>query len=76
MVLGGYFWGYLVTSLLGGILAERWGGRHVIGLAMFLSGIVTGLTPIVAVQSFWPVFITRVVLGILGVSFMDAINYD
>lgn len=67
-ILGGFFWGYLVTSLFGGIMAERWGGRHVVGISLFLSGLLTGLSPLMATTSFWPIFIARFALGVLGVS--------
>ena len=36
-VLGGFSYGYVCTQLLGGILAERYGGKWVIGLGTFLS---------------------------------------
>ena len=36
-VLGGFSYGYVCTQFLGGILAERYGGKWVIGLGTFLS---------------------------------------
>ena len=36
-ILGGFSYGYVCTQLLGGILAERYGGKWVIGLGTFLS---------------------------------------
>lgn len=69
-ILGAFFWGYLVTSLLGGAMAERWGGRHVVGISLGLSGLVTGLSPLMAADSFWPIFGARFALGVLGVSFL------
>lgn len=57
-----------MTSLLGGVMAERWGGRHVVGISLFLSGLVTGLSPLLARDSFWPIFAARFALGVLGVS--------
>lgn len=36
-LLGSYFWGYLVTSLPGGLLAEWLGGRVVIGYTMVIN---------------------------------------
>lgn len=49
-------------------MAERWGGRHVVGISLFLSGLVTGLSPLLARTSFWPIFGARFALGVLGVS--------
>ena len=36
-ILGGFSYGYICTQLLGGILAERYGGKWVIGFGTFLS---------------------------------------
>ena len=36
-VLAGFFYGSICTQLLGGILAELYGGKWVIGLGTFLS---------------------------------------
>jgi MFS family permease len=66
--LGGFFYGYLATSLFGGVLSERYGGRHVIGFSLLLSGIITIVSPFFAQDNFIPMFITRTLLGVLGVS--------
>lgn len=73
-ILGGYFWGYLVTSLLGGVMAERWGGRHIVGISLLLSGIITGLSPIIASTSFWPIFAARFLLGVFGGTIFPALH--
>jgi hypothetical protein len=31
---------YLATQIFGGMMAERWGGRHVVGISLFLSGLL------------------------------------
>lgn len=67
VLLGSYFWGYLITQIPGGMLSEWYGGRHVIGLAMGLSGIATCMIPFSARLSFWAVFIVRLLTGALGV---------
>lgn len=66
-ILGAYFWGYLVTPLLAGPLSEKFGGKNVIGVCIFLSSIVTFITPFLASNNFWPIFAARFVLGVLGV---------
>lgn len=65
-ILGGFFYGYLFTSLLGGVLSEYFGGRHVVGLSMLFSAFITGISPYFAEDNFFPIFITRVLLGVLG----------
>ena len=67
LLLSAYFYGYIFPNLLGGFLSERFGGRIVIFLAMFISGIVTGISPFTASDNFIYMFTARLVLGILGV---------
>lgn len=57
-----------MTSLFGGIMAERFGGKGVVGVSMLLSGFVTGTTPYLTHDSFWFLFASRFVLGVFGVS--------
>ncbi|KAG5678425.1 hypothetical protein PVAND_008099 [Polypedilum vanderplanki] len=66
MILGGFFYGYLATSLIGGVLSEKFGGRNVVGCSLFFSGIITFVSPFFAQDSFWPIFLTRLMLGVIG----------
>lgn len=68
LLLGAYFWGYLVTSLPGGLLAEWLGGRAVVGYTLMGSVVCTALTPIAADFSYWLVFTLRLFTGVLAVS--------
>lgn len=70
-LLGSYFWGYLITSLPGGPIAEWIGGRTVVGVTMGLSGLLTALIPLCASISFWALFGVRMLIGILAVSASD-----
>lgn len=56
-------------------MAERWGGRHVVGISLFLSGLLTGLSPLLAQDSFWPIFAARFLLGVLGVSVENKLTF-
>lgn len=67
LLLGGYFYGYLLPNLCGGFVAEKFGGKIVIFLVLFLSSIITALSPLTA-TNFWYFFATRVTLGLLGVN--------
>jgi MFS transporter, ACS family, solute carrier family 17 (sodium-dependent inorganic phosphate cotransporter), other len=69
LLLSAYFYGYIFPNLLGGVLSQKFGGRIVIFIAMFLSAIITGLSPLAASDNFIFMFGSRVVLGIMGVSF-------
>lgn len=67
LLLSAYFYGYIFPNLLGGFLSEKFGGRKVIFIGMFLSAIVTGLSPFAANDNFIFMFASRLVLGVLGV---------
>lgn len=50
------------------MLAERFGGRHVVGLSMAAATILTGFFPVAAHFGYWWCYAVRVVIGIVGVS--------
>ncbi len=54
--------GYLVMTLGGGIMVDRWGARKVWSGSAIAWSIVTGL--LAAVSGFWPLFVMRTMLGI------------
>ena len=47
-ILGAFFWGYILTQIPGGVLAERFGGRLVFGLGILVTSVFTILTPLAA----------------------------
>jgi MFS family permease len=62
--------GYLTTQLLGGYLAERYGGKWVMGPAVFLSSILNFLLPTFAEMSLHSLLAVRILQGALqGPSF-------
>lgn len=68
-MLGSYFWGYLTTTLIGGVLAETYGGRAVVGWSMAFSAVLTVLVPVGAGLSYWVVIVLRFLTGVAAVSF-------
>lgn len=69
LVLSAFFWGYLATQVLGGWLADRYGGARVLGLAVVWWSAATLLTPPLA-SSLLLLFAARVALGMgEGVAF-------
>jgi MFS transporter, ACS family, solute carrier family 17 (sodium-dependent inorganic phosphate cotransporter), other len=62
LVLSSFFWGYLWFQLPGGLLADRFGGKRVLGVGVALWSIATFLTPI-ATASFGLLLLTRAALG-------------
>lgn len=47
VILGAFFWGYIITPIPGGFVAERFGGKWLFGLGVVLTGILGMLIPIV-----------------------------
>lgn len=45
IVLGAFFYGYIVSHIPGGIVAERYGAKWVVALTVFLSSLVTVILP-------------------------------
>lgn len=46
IILSSFYWGYIITQLPGGVLAQRFGGKHVLTLGLFFTAICTMLTPL------------------------------
>lgn len=66
--MGSFFYGYLISQIPGGILAERFGGKWVYGGSLALATIGTLLTPVAASLSFGLLIFFRVIVGIGSVS--------
>ncbi|XP_017835017.2 sialin [Drosophila busckii] len=68
-VLGCFFWGYVLTELPGGRLAELIGGRRVFGHSMLWASLLTLITPLAAHINYIVLIVVRVALGfMLGAS--------
>jgi len=63
LILGCFFWGYIVTQLPGGLLAERFGGKYVFGLGVFFTGFFSLLMPIAARWNLTAFIVVRVLTG-------------
>uniref|UniRef100_A0A182VUX8 Major facilitator superfamily (MFS) profile domain-containing protein n=1 Tax=Anopheles minimus TaxID=112268 RepID=A0A182VUX8_9DIPT len=69
LMLGSFFWGYVLTELPGGRLAEIIGGRRVFGYSMLWASLLTLLTPLASNTHYIAVVVLRAVLGFfLGAS--------
>ena len=68
LVLGSFYWGYMVTQIPGGFFAARFGGKHVFGWFMLLCAVATLLSPVAARVSYVFLIVLRIIAGIGQVS--------
>ena len=47
-ILAAFFYGYIITQVPGGLLAQKIGGRWVFGVGILMTAVLTLLTPIAA----------------------------
>jgi ACS family sodium-dependent inorganic phosphate cotransporter-like MFS transporter 5 len=62
-ILGSFFYGYVITQLPGGRLAELFGGKWIFGTGVLVTSIFTLLTPIAAKLSIYALIAVRVFEG-------------
>ena len=63
-VLSSFFIGYMAAQIIGGVLADKFGGKRVLGISLILWSIFTILTPIAASIAFPALIIARIGLGL------------
>jgi MFS transporter, ACS family, solute carrier family 17 (sodium-dependent inorganic phosphate cotransporter), other len=69
-VLSSFFYGYITTQFIGGVLGFKYGGNLIFGLAIGITAILTLFTPFAAKQSFYLLIAVRIIMGIFeGVTF-------
>ena len=66
--------GYLLTQVAGGVWADRFGGKKVLGFGVVWWSIATFLTPIAAKLGLIPLLIVRACMGIGEGVAMPAMN--
>ena len=59
-----FYIGYVLTMILGGILADKYGGKTVLGAGVLLWSIFTMLTPFFAYNGFLALLFIRVLIGL------------
>lgn len=62
-VLASFFVGYLLLQIVGGRLADRFGGKRVLGAGVLLWSLFTLLTPFAAVSGLALLLLVRVAMG-------------
>lgn len=62
-ILSSFYWGYVLTHIPGGLLAERLGGKHVLGIGLLGTSVFTLLTPAAARAGPWWLVFVRFIEG-------------
>ena len=66
-ILAAFFYGYILTQIPGGWLAERVGGKWVFGVGVLMTSVFTLLTPLAAFSNVKLLIITRALEGFFEV---------
>ncbi|XP_047315766.1 ascorbate transporter, chloroplastic-like [Impatiens glandulifera] len=74
LIQSSFFWGYLLTQILGGIWADKFGGKVVLGFGVVWWSIATIFTPIAARLGLPFLLVTRAFMGIGEGVAMPAMN--
>jgi len=64
VVQSAFLWGYMGTQLLGGILADAFGGKVVMAVSVAWFSVATALTPVAAGLGQGPLLLTRALVGL------------
>ena len=64
IILGGFFYGYVITQIPAGVLAEMFGAKWIIGISMLCAAILSLLGPVAAKASPYLFLATRIGQGL------------
>lgn len=72
VILGAFYYGYMVFQIPGGWLALRVGGARLFGAAVLIASVLTLLTPAAARWSPVALILLRILEGLVLVSSLDS----
>ena len=64
LILGAFFYGYIVPQIPGGALSERYGSKLVLGIAIFVASALSLVTPVAAEYSSNALVAVRIFQGL------------
>lgn len=73
VILGAFFLGYVTTNVPGGRMAEKMGGKLIYGLGVFLTAVLTVISPFAAYWGLVPFLVVRVAEGFTEVNILFVI---
>lgn len=71
-ILGSFFWAYAMMHIPGGIIAQKFGGKHVVCLSIISSCIISLITPFITDFHVIVLILSRIALGLLQGGFYPA----
>ncbi|GIL79556.1 hypothetical protein Vretimale_12236 [Volvox reticuliferus] len=74
LVQSSFFWGYLLTQVAGGVMADRLGGKMVLGLGVLWWSLATAATPPAAQAGLPSLLLARCLMGMGEGVAMPAMN--
>ena len=67
IILSSYFLGFVVGHFPAGYLCERYGGKHIVGIGIFVQGILSYFTPeILELGGIYALICVRIIMGLLA----------
>lgn len=67
LILGSFFWGYVVTQLPGGRMADMFGSKIVFLMGILIPSVLTIISPLAAKQHYVLFIVLRVLQGLFEV---------
>ena len=64
LILGSFFYGYILTQLPGGWLGARFGAKNLFGFGVLTTSVLTMLTPLAARHSVGTLIAVRILEGL------------
>ena len=64
IILGSFYFGYMISMTIGGYLADKYGGKKVLGIGLLIWSFFTVITPIFAYSGLWYLILIRILMGL------------
>ncbi|XP_046750564.1 putative inorganic phosphate cotransporter [Diprion similis] len=75
IILSSFYWGHVISPIPGGMLADKFGGKHVLGLGVLSTAIFTLLIPVVVEAFDAPgLIVLRILIGMGEGTALPAMN--
>ena len=64
IILSSFYFGYMLTLIIGGYLADKYGGKKVLGYGLLIWSFFTIITPFFAYSGLWWLVFIRILMGL------------